>query len=250
MTNGSKTIRISDEYRNQVKTLSEQGAVGFLGLSVGKKEFQDKELIQAYAEYLHNTFNFSLMIVADTPKRHNIRAIEGVSEREASRRVLVAGDDFLRFIEKVTRPFYRVRPTRWLYLAKETPCKDDLMLLNQGYTESTSFRDDCNEHTRSFLKQPSNLAKIEQHSTLERSVAIAKDYLLEELALVFALPKIFRRNHCVEIYPGKMEIQYRISSGYYNTVPGENSPSLSQFSGRFSQGCTVYVEAYYDPPHS
>ncbi len=253
MTNEQKDgigrIIIPPIYHDRISCLIDRHSFGCLGLSIGKKEFENDQIITAYAYYLHETFDFSLMIIADTLKRHNIMAIEGVSETEALRRASIAGNNLFRFIEKKTRRLYNVKVARWDDFMQEVPCRKDLLSLQQGYKESISFRRDCDDCVRLFLENPSNLAKINMHSTLEKAVSIAKDYLLEELAVMSALPQLFGGSHCVEIYPGKLEVQHRLYSGHYRAVLKEDSPSLSLFSGRLSQGCTVPVEAYYESPN-
>ena len=238
-------IKVPQEYHNRINTLR-KNKPAFIGLSIGKKEFMDIKVMNAYASYLHENFPYSLIIVADTLKRHNIEAIDGICEKEALRRATIAGDDLFRFIEKITRHLYNVKASRWQDLAQGVIYENELELLRQSYEESIHFREDVKMEARKFLEQPANILKIQRHSTLDDAIFIAKNYVLEELALTSAIPKISGYGPWVEIYPGKMELQNKLYSGYYKAILGDTNSSLAEFSGRISFA-TVPIEAYYEP---
>ena len=206
--------------------------VGLMGLSVGKADFENPQTMTEYARFMQERFAYSLMVVADVPKRHNIMALEGVSEVKAEQRARVAGDDMRNAIEKITRDYPNVKVARWRHFAEEK-YSHNLEVLQEAYRSDGEFMDECNCVVWKFLSQSMGNPRTNPNISVADRVANAKNYLLEELALLVAIPFAFQLPVC-EIYPGRNEIHERIQNREF------------EFCGDLNiRDDKVFMEAYY-----
>ena len=189
---------IPDNYRTVAAPA--KGAIGLMGLSLGKKIFYDTVVMTGYAKFMQAHFAQSYFIIADTPKCHNIMALEGVTYDEALKRVCVGGQQMRRFLDKIVAPYLTVHVLNWDDII-EPGYKTNLSFLQEYYQTNDSFRDACNETVLQFLDIPANKAKYEARSmTCAQALARAHYYFIEEMAGVGSFPVTFE-SPCCWIYP-------------------------------------------------
>ena len=191
-----------------------KGVVGLLGLSLGKSIFYDRKAMEQYAKYLDSQFSESYLLIADLPKRHNIMALEGISEERAIERVIVASKDFRKFLDSIVSSYPRIHILNWED-ATDDNYNSNLGNLRRLYKENTLFREDCNERVNEFLSISANKRRLAVFGkTPGEVVHLASNYLLEELAMLLSLPIRLGEKVC-EIYPGINEIQEKLQMGEY-----------------------------------
>lgn len=187
---------------------------GFMGLSVGKKIFENKKIMSQYAEFMNDHFSNSFFLIADLPKRYNLIAIEGINENSALRRVLMAGNNMERFLQKIVKPFSRVGIKRYSELQSKE-YEDNLEVLRQAYENNPDFRSECDKAVFEFLSLPQNRRKIlERKNLFKDSLRLATNYKIDELALLLAMP--LKTNNLCEIYPGKDNLHERVQNNEFD----------------------------------
>lgn len=164
-----------------------------MGLSIGKPDFQDKQTMSCYCDFMQKHFLYGIFIIADYPKKYNIMALERVSEKRAEERTRIAGDNMRNALEKVTRDYPLVKVARWKHFMNQR-YEDNLKVLEKVYQTDLSFQKRCNEFVNEFLHNPANLAKWKESN--QPPISKAKDYLLDELALLIAAPFSFSLPVC------------------------------------------------------
>jgi tRNA-dependent cyclodipeptide synthase len=205
-------MKILERY-GKIREISE-GVIGFMGLSLGKPLFSDKEVMQRYASFMSDHFSYSYFCIADTPKIHNIVAIDGVTEEEAMLRVSRAGESARKFLEKITAHYDNMSIVSWDEMSDHN-YYSNLKILGQAYENHGNFRRDCDEYVLGFLNLPSNIKKIKARPVgLEMVLEQAHHYLMEELAMLLSFPARFEEAVC-EIYPGRNEPQEKLQQGMY-----------------------------------
>ena len=205
-----KIPQVYERVKEQVK-----GSVAFIGISLGKPLFYNKEVMEGYVDFLHENFAKAYLLIADTPKRHNIIALEGISEEEALQRITTTSEETKIFFEKLASKYSDVHIINWND-ASDDNYKHNLNVLTRKYHESPEFREECDERVREFLSIPSNKQKLDEiGSTLEKGVGVASKYHLEELAMLLSFPVSLGERVC-EIYPGRNEIQEKLQREEYD----------------------------------
>ena len=225
-------ILVPDRYKEVFD--KSKGYAGLMGLSVGKLAFSHPTLLRAYAAFMQDHFSESVFLIADHPKIHNIRALEGASWEEAERRVNIAGNDMQRSLEKVVSSFPSVRIARWTDFHDIVYTHNFQVILQEFDGE---FKRRVDTITMAFLELPANKAKWKSRAS--PPLEIARRYVLEELALLTAIPFAFKLPLC-EIYPGRNEIQEDLQSKKFRGLNGRLlvKPDF------------VFMEAYYEPLHT
>lgn len=180
--------------------------VGLMGLSVGKTDFETRHIMDAYCQFMQQHFLYGVLMVGDYPKKHNIMALDGVSEKKAEERTQVAGDSMRNALEKITRDYPLVKVARYKHFMTSI-YEHNLTVLQNTYASDLLFQRSANEIANEFLNIPSNLLKWKGRK--EPPVSKTKDYLLDELALLISAPFFFPLPVC-EIYPGRNELQEQI----------------------------------------
>lgn len=198
------TIRVIDRYQNILS--NSKNYMGIMGLSVGKPDFENKENMASYCQFMQKHFLYGVFIIADYPKKYNIMALEGVSEKRAEERASIAGDSMRNSLEKITRDYTFVKVARWQNFMNQK-YKDNLRVLESAYQSDLTFQQSSNKIVREFLNSPTNLTKWKESN--QPPVSKAKDYLLDELALLISAPFSFPLPVC-EIYPGRNEIHEQV----------------------------------------
>lgn len=191
-----------------------KGVVGLLGFSLGKSIFYDRKAMEQYAKYLGSQFSESYLLIADLPKRHNIMALEDISEERALERVIVASEDFRKFLDSIISSYPRIHILNWEE-ATDDNYNFNLSNLKKLYKEHNLFREDCNQRVNEFLSISANKRRLAVSGKTPEEVAhLASNYLLEELSMLLSLPIRLGEKVC-EIYPGINEIQEKLQTGEY-----------------------------------
>ena len=225
--------RIKVPERYQAILDRSKGHVGFMGLSVGKVNFENPEAMKAYSEFMQNNFLYGVFVIADFPKKYNIMALDGASEKTAEQRTQIAGDNLRNALEKTTRDFPRVKVARWKHFM-DSLYGDNLEVLSKAYETEEGFQQACNHLVWEFLSLPANLARRNKSASLADCVAMSKNYVLDELALLVSAPFSFPLPVC-EIYPGRNEVHEQVQERMYTFCK-----DLHIKSDR------VFMEAYYE----
>lgn len=205
--------------------------VGLMGISIGKIDFMNPQIMMEYSRFMQEKFQFSLLIIGDLPKKYNIMALEGVSEKKAEEKTRAAGNDMLGMLEKITANFPLVKVSRWRNHMGERYARN-LKILQESYANNDKFRASSNDLVNDFLSLPLNRVKWK---TSEPPTNIAKNYLLDELAGLLSIPFIFELPVC-EIYPGRSEVHERVQNREF--------PFCKDLHIRDDR---VFMEAYYEP---
>lgn len=224
------TITVPEKYRNILS--NSKNYVGLMGLSVGKPDFEDRETMISYSQFMQDHFLYSVFIVADYPKKYNIMALENVSEKNAEERARIAGDNMRNALEKITRDYPLVKVARWRHFMNQR-YEDNLKSLERAYQLDLSFQQSTNEIVREFLSNPANLAKWKESN--DPPIFKAKDYVLDEIALLVSAPFLFPLPAC-EIYPGRNEVHEKVQERQFSFCK-----NLHIKDDR------VFMEAYYEP---
>jgi tRNA-dependent cyclodipeptide synthase len=204
-------MKIPEKYHG----LLESKDVAFMGLSLGKPQFNNKKIMEEYINFLTNNFNKSFLIIGDLPKRHNILALENVREEEALQRISKTSKNMRRFLEKLSSKYSNIQIIDWTDSSDLDYCHN-LSILKREYNNNLEFQEECNNIVRKFISIPSNKDKLEViGSNIKQGVKISSNYLLEELSMLLSLPLKLGVNVC-EIYPGKNEVQEKLQNDEYN----------------------------------
>jgi len=198
-----KNVIVPDKYQFALAETSASKA--FMGISAGKPLFTNSDAMRAYARFGHETFKSFTFVIFDLPKRHNLMALEGIDEVRAIYRAAIMGIDTDRLLRKAQGNYKNVTVSRYIDFSNEPQYSHNLEVLKNAYKTDGQFSFACNEFVLSFLSLPANIerAKI-AGNTLEERIRICKNYALEELAMLLALPLILNGNGSVyEIYPGE-----------------------------------------------
>ena len=225
-------IRIPDRYKEVLE--KSKGYAGLMALSIGKKEFSDLAAMHAYSTFMFNHFAYSVLLIADRPKIHNIMALEGVSWKEAERRALIAGDDMQRSLEKLVRNLPSVKVSRWADF-QDTWYDYNRQVILQEF--SGEFKRRVDALTMEFLELPANKAKWQDPHT--PPLDIARRYVLDELCMLTAIPESFTLPVC-EIYPGRNELQEDLQANKFCGLNGRLMVKPDR----------VFMEAYYEPTNT
>lgn len=182
---------------------------GLMGISAGKPAFSNRKIMKRYIDFMQEQFLESYFLIADSPKRHNIMGMEGVSEEEAMRRADITGYDTLRFMERLVIGSTGIKIKRWRDFSNHQFYTSNLDILNRSYSENNSFKEECNQLVLAFLSNQNNNPNFNASISREEKVSKCSKYLLEELAMLLALPAILERPLC-EIYPGTNKVQEKL----------------------------------------
>jgi len=235
MTQGR--IIVPEEYKPMIAQSS--SAQGFMGLSAGKSLFTSSEAMKAYACFGHEKFRSFTFLIADLPKRYNLMALEGIDEVRATYRTAIIGLDMRRLLKKITGNYKNVTVRNWIDFSDNEDYQKNLALLNNAYQSDNGFSFECNSIVWGFLSLPKNLERSQRlGNSLEDRVKICKSYVLDEFAMLLAVPKILGEDVC-EIYPGKNDLQEKLQRGEFSFCDELIINPQRKF-----------MEAYYEPPHS
>ena len=238
-------IRVPERYKGLLEAHPEfkrykdyKYYAGLMALSIGKKDFSDLTAMQEYATFMKDHFVHSVLLIADLPKIHNIMALEGVSWNEAERRAKIAGDDMQRSLEKIVRSFPSVKVSRWAdFQDIYYDFHRQAMVQEYAFNADPVFKNGVDALTMEFLELPANKAKWKDPNT--PPLDIAKRYVLDELAMLTAIPHSFELPLC-EIYPGRNELQEAIQANQIQCL----AQRLSVKPDR------VFMEVYYEPTNT
>ncbi|MDP1694543.1 MAG: tRNA-dependent cyclodipeptide synthase [Candidatus Woesearchaeota archaeon] len=206
-------LNIPEQYWKPLARATAHGYAGLFGISIGKKEFCDLDIMKEYMQFMDQTFRFSTILIADIPKRHTIMALEGIQEPVALRRALTAGNDIEHALERISRPFPHVKVARWSVFSQYLSYSDNLKIIQRSYVADTSFRKGVDSMVKAFLNIPNNKKKWQEISD-DPPVALAKEYVLEELAMLTSFSA--SHNPVCEIYPGLNGLQELLHAGQYS----------------------------------
>ena len=222
-------IRIPERYEHVAR--NSKNYIGFIGLSVGKVDFETPNIMNAYCQFMQHHFLYGIFMIGDYPKKYNIMALDGGSEKKAEERPRVAGDNMRNNLEKVTRDYPFVKVARYKHFM--TPLyQTNLTVLQTVYVSNLSFQRSANEIVDEFLNIPTNLTKW--RGIKEPPASKVKDYLLDELALLTSAPFSFPLPVC-EIYPGRNELQEQVQQRQF--------PFCKDLHIKDDR---VFMEAYYE----
>ncbi len=223
------TIRVPERYQNILS--NSKNYAGLMGLSVGKQEFTNLDIMREYAQFMQDRFLYGIFLIGDYPKKYNIMALEGVSEKKAEERTRIAGDNMRNALERITRDYPLVKVMRWKKFMDEK-YSHNLQVLRASYDNDSQFRSLANEIVGNFLNLPSNRTKWK---TTSPPIAVAKEYLLDELAGLLAIPFSIPLPVC-EIYPERNELHEQIQARQF--------PFCKNLLIKDDR---VFMEAYYEP---
>ena len=105
------TIMVPERYRT-IRNNS-KNYVALMGLSVGKQGFENHDAMVSYCDFMQNNFLYGLFVIADLPKKYNIMALDGDSEKRAEERTRIAGDNMRNALERITRDYPLIKVARW-----------------------------------------------------------------------------------------------------------------------------------------
>lgn len=183
----------------------EKDVTGITPVSIGAKKFQDPTVFDAYIKLLDNNFNQSILLLIDTPKRHNYKAIQGIPEEQALSRI----EDHVRTIKNTLRTSLTnttVTVKRFNALTDEA-YQANLTTLLSAYEEDEAFRDDVTQNwVRPFLAETTEPTPQKIHK--------AKDYFLEEFALLCSISAT--HNPLIEVYPTKTPLETKLYNHEYS----------------------------------
>jgi len=199
-------IRVPERYERELA--ASQDYVGLMGVSVGKADFMNPAIMEQYARFMQEHFVHSVIVIADFPKKYNIMALQGVSEDTAQKRAEMAGNELRTNLERVTRDFPTVKVARWRHFMNPDYAHN-LRVMREGYSQDREFRQSCDELVMDFLNIPENRARWTERTN--PPLDVAKEYVLDELALLIAIPRYFRLATC-EIYPGRNEVHEKLQN--------------------------------------
>ena len=220
-------IKIPEKYR-EILAEAKDG-LGFMGLSVGKKIFEDKKIMRGYSRFLADTFAKSFFLVADLPKRYNIMAIENISEQEALTRVMKAGYNLRVFLEKITRDMPNVNVKNYSEL--QSPAYyENLRILEKAYKLNVQFKMECDADVRNFLSIDRNKEKLNGRN-FEKALETAVKYRIDELAILLAIP--CGCNKICEVYPGKDALHEKLRKGKFDFCSELNIGNNRNFIGAY-----------------
>jgi len=185
----------------------------------------------SYCDFMQNNFLYGLFVIADFPKKYNIMAIDGDSEKKAEERARIAGDNMRNALERITRDYPLVKVSMWRNHMDDKYIRN-IKVLQEGYAADNGFRFSANELVNKFLSLPSNRVKWK---TSEPPTDIAKNYLLDELAGLLSIPCSIQLPVC-EIYPGRNEVHERVQNREF--------PFCRDLQIKDDR---VFMEAYYEP---
>lgn len=233
------TIKVPENYHFLLSQA--QGTHGYMGLSAGKSLFMNREVMEAYTYFGCHHFKSFTFIIADLPKRFNLMALEGINEVTATYRSAVLGLDMERFMKKITDSYSRVNVTRWIDHVTDPNYLHNLDVLSQAYSSDDQFSFECNEFVWSFLSTPSNIDRARTSgNTIDQRVSLCKNYLLDELAMLIALPSTWQSTNVMyEIYPGRNNLQEKLGRNEFSFCKDLHLNPNRKF-----------MEAYYEPSNS
>jgi tRNA-dependent cyclodipeptide synthase len=189
--------------------------------------------MRAYAEFMQEQFIHGIFIVADFPKKYNIMAFEGVSEKEAERRATIAGDGLRNGLEKITRDYPFVKVARWKHFMT-SDYEHNLQILHQEFEKCVLFHDEVNTIANAFAENN----KHRWSSSEKPSIAILKEYVLDEVAFLLAVPCSFSTPVC-EVYPCEFPLQSKVKA---RAFPFSNQLQFREDSR--------FMGAHYEHSHS
>jgi tRNA-dependent cyclodipeptide synthase len=224
-------IVIPPQYKQIVKET--KGTIGWMGLSVGKKQFERTDVMKEYIEFMDKQFSESYFIIADWPKKYNYMAINNTKEEHAEKKSLEQGEKLKTFLTKLTSNLPNTHILTWLE-TRDEHYEHISEIIDEGYEEDHTFKKDCKTEVSTFLSLENNLKKILKHSTVEEAYNTSKNYFLEELKLILSFHQQFG-NGATEIYPGRNSVQEHIREGKYSFC---KHLELTKFS---------FFEAHYKP---
>lgn len=177
---------------------------GMLGISLGKQYFISKENMEFYFNFLDEYFEQGHMLIADMPKIHNLRAILGMNQVSAEKRVKREIKDYLKFLSRI-RKGRNVQLHTWKDLT-DGNYQHNLSVMYEAYANDQTFCQDVDAVVGNFLKTAGT-------EDVERALSHSKDYLLEELAMLCSVQLKF--HPLVEIYPGESIVQELVQIDSY-----------------------------------
>ena len=169
-------IKVPERYDAVLR--NSKNYVGLMGISVGKSDFEDREIMKSYCDFMQEQFLYGVFIIADYPKKYNIMALENVPEKRAEERTRIAGNNMRNALEKITRDFPLIKVSRWKCFMNQR-YRDNLEVLERAYASDLTFQESCNDIVLDFLNCNSNVNKWKEQK--QPPILIAKNYLLDEL---------------------------------------------------------------------
>jgi tRNA-dependent cyclodipeptide synthase len=202
------TVAVDDRHIIQTKN-----SFAYMGLSLGKQLFENKNVMQFYSRFLSENFSESFFLIADLPKKYNIMAIEGVSEDEALKRINNTSQKYKIFLERMTEGFPNISIKHYAELQDENYFHN-IKVLREAYLKDLKFRLQVRKDVVDFLSLPNNKKKIDSSQlSFNESVDIAINYRIDELALLLAIPCKYDKLY--EVYPGVDPLHERLHEGKF-----------------------------------
>ena len=167
VTEGKQIIQTKDSF-------------AFMGLSLGKQLFENKNVMYFYSKFLSENFSEAFFLIADLPKKYNIMAIEGVSEEEALERIRNTSQKYKIFLERMTESFPNISIKHYADLQDENYFHN-IEILREAYLKDLKFRHQVRRDVADFLCLPNNKRKIDitkkerkttfaMHNTINRMI--------------------------------------------------------------------------------
>ncbi len=135
------TIIVPERYRTIQN--NSKNYVALMGLSVGKQDFENHNAMASYCDFMQSNFLYGLFVIADFPKKYNIMALDGSSEKRAEERTRIAGDNMRNALERITRDYPLVKVTRWRDFMTSS-YEQNLKILREAYSNDPDFQEKCN----------------------------------------------------------------------------------------------------------
>ena len=201
-------IQISNKYEKEKK--ESKGSSGFLGISVGKKLFNNKNVIESYAKFASEHFSDFFFLIADLPKRFNIMALENIGEEDALKKVESAGKDTEVFISKIVNEYPNLSVIRWNEFC-DSDYEYNLRVLYDAYEKDIEFRKAIENDVLEFLSIPGNQEKLRENKIgIKKALTKSVNYRIDELAILLAIP--CKYESICEIYPGIDQLHERLQN--------------------------------------
>ena len=188
-----------------------------LGISLGNKNFVEKERLEASIKWISENFKVCIVLVTDSIYRLTIEIREELKDDEARLKALHTGEEFIRDRRLLFEQYSESCCFEFRFaseIEKQWDFKSYYEELQNLYRKNESFQGLVNSFARAYLNRIEQVEK-EQFDEL-RQKQLARAYILEESALSACLAQ---EGWSVFVYPGSIKTFEEISEGLHPEVP-------------------------------
>ncbi|NET59116.1 MAG: tRNA-dependent cyclodipeptide synthase [Symploca sp. SIO2E6] len=190
------------------------------GISLGSKNFVERERIEACIKWISKNFQTCLVLVCDSIYRLTIEVRQGMQEEEAWLEAMRSGEEFIKENYALFEQYSESCRFKFMMaseIAKQSDFKIYYEELQSLYQKNESFQRIVNSFAQKYLNRGEQLEtepvdELRQHL----GITLAITYLLEESALIAYL---VNEGWLVSVYPGSIKTFEEISEGLHPEVP-------------------------------